>query len=136
MCSLVVSQVFKDILKERAVSSNLKLEAAHRSEMSVNIYITTWCHESRLSAVGIATGYGLDDRRDRSSSPGRMKNLHYSMSFRPVLESTQPPIQWVPGVLSLGVKRPGRESDKSPPTSAEVKKMRIYKTTPTYAFMA
>jgi hypothetical protein len=32
-----------------------------------------------------------------------------------------PPIQWVPGALSLGVKRPGREVDHSPPSSAEVK---------------
>jgi hypothetical protein len=23
----------------------------------------------------------------------------------------QPPIQWVPGALSLGIKRPGREAD-------------------------
>jgi hypothetical protein len=34
---------------------------------------------------------------------------------------TQPPIQSVPGALSLGVKRPGREADHSPPSSAEVK---------------
>jgi len=27
----------------------------------------------------------------------------------------------VPGHLSLGVKRPGREADHSPPSSAEVK---------------
>jgi hypothetical protein len=40
---------------------------------------------------------------------------------RPVLGPTQPPIQWVPGVLSLEVKRPGREADHSPPSSAEVK---------------
>jgi hypothetical protein len=33
----------------------------------------------------------------------------------------QPPIQWVPGVLSLEVNRPGRESDYSPSSSAEVK---------------
>jgi hypothetical protein len=30
-------------------------------------------------------------------------------------------IEWVPGALSLGVKRPGREADHSPPSSAEVK---------------
>jgi hypothetical protein len=30
-------------------------------------------------------------------------------------------IQWVPGALSLGLKRPGREADHSPPSSAEVK---------------
>jgi hypothetical protein len=29
--------------------------------------------------------------------------------------------QWVPGALSLGVKRPGREADHSPPSSADVK---------------
>jgi hypothetical protein len=29
---------------------------------------------------------------------------------------------WVPGALSLGVKRPGREADYSPLSSAEVKK--------------
>jgi hypothetical protein len=38
------------------------------------------------------------------------------------LGHTQPPIQWVPGALSPGVKRPGREADHSPPTSAGVKK--------------
>jgi hypothetical protein len=50
--------------------------------------------------------------------------------------TTQPPIQWVPGALSLGVKRQGRESDHSPPTSAEVKKMWIYTSTSPYVFMA
>jgi hypothetical protein len=34
----------------------------------------------------------------------------------------QPPIQWVPGALSLGVKRPGREVDNSFPSSAEVQR--------------
>jgi hypothetical protein len=44
------------------------------------------------------------------------------MSFRPVLGSTKPHIRCVPGALSPGVKRPGREADHSPPTSTEVKK--------------
>jgi hypothetical protein len=34
------------------------------------------------------------------------------------------------------VKRPGREADHSPPTSAEVKNTWIYTSTPPYAFMA
>jgi hypothetical protein len=38
----------------------------------------------------------------------------------PALGLTQPPIQWVPANLSLGVKRPGREAHHSPPSSAEV----------------
>jgi hypothetical protein len=37
------------------------------------------------------------------------------------LGPTQPPIQWVPGALSLGVKQPGHEADNSPQSSAEVK---------------
>jgi len=37
------------------------------------------------------------------------------------LGPTQPPIQWVPGVLSLGVERRGRKADHSPPSGAEVK---------------
>jgi hypothetical protein len=40
---------------------------------------------------------------------------------RIALGPTQPPIQWVPGVLSLGVKWSGREADHSPSSSAEVK---------------
>jgi hypothetical protein len=59
----------------------------------------------------------------------------FSTSSKPALGSTQPPIEWVPGALSPGVKRQGREADHSPPTSAEVKKMWIYTSTLPYAFM-
>jgi hypothetical protein len=45
----------------------------------------------------------------------------FTIASRPALGPTQPPIQWVPGALSLGVKRPGHEADLSPPSSAEVK---------------
>jgi hypothetical protein len=45
----------------------------------------------------------------------------YSRESRPTPEPTQPPIQWVPGALFLGVKRLGREADHSPPSNAEVK---------------
>jgi hypothetical protein len=37
---------------------------------------------------------------------------------------------WIPGLLSLGVKRPEREADHSPPSSAEVKNAWIYTSTP------
>jgi hypothetical protein len=41
------------------------------------------------------------------------------------------PKQWIPGALSLVVKRPGREADLSPPTSAEVKDcMELYLHSP------
>jgi hypothetical protein len=56
------------------------------------------------------------------------KNFRFSVSSRPALASTQPPIQWVPGILSPGVRRLGRET--SLPTNTEVKKMWIYTSTP------
>jgi len=42
----------------------------------------------------------------------------FTNASRPALGPTQPPTQWVPGTLSLEVKRPGREADRSPPSSA------------------
>jgi hypothetical protein len=84
--------------------------------------------------VGIATGYGLGDRGVGVRVP--VGSRIFSTSSRPALGSTQPPIQWVPGALSLGIKRPGREADHSPPASAEVKKIWIYTSTPPYAFIA
>jgi hypothetical protein len=48
----------------------------------------------------------------------------------PALEPTQLPIQWVSGVaLSPGVKRPGRDADHSPPSSAKVKNAWRYTST-------
>jgi hypothetical protein len=55
-----------------------------------------------IITVGIAPGYGLDDQRGGSSSPGRVNNFYFSISSRQALGSTQPPIKWVPGALSQG----------------------------------
>jgi hypothetical protein len=55
----------------------------------------------------------------------------FTTASRTALGPTQPPIQWVPGALSLGVKRPGREDNHSPPSSAEVKEcMELYLHSP------
>jgi hypothetical protein len=43
--------------------------------------------------------------RGRSSSPGRVKNCHFTVLSRQALRSTQPSIEWVPSALSLDVKR-------------------------------
>jgi hypothetical protein len=69
------------------------------------------------SSVGIATGYGLDGR---GSIPGRDKMFLFPIAPR-ALGPTQFPIQWVPGALSSGIKRSGREDDHSSPSSVEVK---------------
>jgi hypothetical protein len=45
----------------------------------------------------------------------------FTTASRTALGPTQPPIRWVIGALFLGVKRPGREADHSPPSSAGVK---------------
>jgi hypothetical protein len=49
---------------------------------------------------------------------------------RTSLGPTEPPIQWVPGAPSLGVKRTGHEADHSSPYSAEVKNAWSYTSTP------
>jgi hypothetical protein len=89
---------------------------------------------SQESAVGIAIGYRLEDQGVGVLIA--VGSRIFSTSSRPVLGPTQPPIKWLSWALSLGVKRPGRETDHSPPVSAEVKKTWIYTSIPTYAFMA
>jgi hypothetical protein len=88
----------------------------------------------RDSVVGIATGYGLDDRGVGVRVP--VGSRIFSTSSRPALGPAHLPIQLLPGFLSPRVKRPGLEADHSPPTSVEVKKMWIYTSTPPYAFLA
>jgi len=60
--------------------------------------------------------------------PHTTMHLHGVVFNRLIYSHT---IQWVPGALSLEVRRPGCESDHSPPSSAEVKNAWIYTSTPT-----
>jgi hypothetical protein len=53
--------------------------------------------------------------------PAGARDFSLFKASRPALGPTQPPMQWVPGVLSPGAKRPGREADCSPPSTADVK---------------
>jgi hypothetical protein len=46
------------------------------------------------------------------------------------LITCEPPTQWVPGALSLGIKYPVCEADHSPQSSAKVKKAWSYTSTP------
>jgi hypothetical protein len=54
-----------------------------------------------------------------SNGPGVSRHTCTQMNFYLVINRLCP-IQWVLGTLSLGVKRPRREADRSPPSSAEV----------------
>jgi hypothetical protein len=53
--------------------------------------------------------------------PARANIYSFSISSTQVLRSTHPPTQWIPNALSPRVKRSGRESDHSPPSSADLK---------------
>jgi hypothetical protein len=64
--------------------------------------------KNRDSSVGIAMGYGQDIF------------LYSSVQTGPALGPTKPPVQWVPGSLSPGAKRPGREAGHSPLPNAEI----------------
>jgi hypothetical protein len=86
------------------------------------------------SVVVIASGYRLDDPGVGVGVP--VLSRIFSISSRLALVSTQPPIHWVLGAISPGIKRPGREADRSPPTSAKAKKMLIYTSIPPYDLMA
>jgi hypothetical protein len=72
------------------------------------------------SPFSIATRLRAGWLRNRGSIPGRKKTI-FSSASRPALGSTQPPLQWVPGAVSPGIKRRGLKADHSPLPSAEDK---------------
>jgi hypothetical protein len=78
---------------------------------------STW---SWHNSVSIATDYGMDGWLGFDSRQGQESFL-FSTVPRLALGPTQPHIQWVGGVVSLGVKRPAREADHSRPSSAKDK---------------
>jgi hypothetical protein len=67
---------------------------------------------------------------DRDSIPDRRWDFSPCHRARPALGPTHPPIQWVQQVLSPEVKWPGRETNNSPPSSAEVKNTWSYTPVP------
>jgi hypothetical protein len=69
---------------------------------------------NRDSSVGAKTVYGLDGS---GLIPGSARFLSSPQRLGP----TQSPIQWVTEALSPGLKRQWRETDHSPPSSAEIK---------------
>jgi hypothetical protein len=77
--------------------------------------------QSRDSSVGIALGYGLDNRSSRVRFLVGLRIFLFITASRTDPRPTQPPIQWVPGALSLGLK---------PPSRAEVEIVWSYISTP------
>jgi hypothetical protein len=76
--------------------------------------------KSRDSSVGLTTEYGLDDRMIGVRLPAGAGNF----SLRHHVQKgsgAHPAYPMGTRGSSLGVKRPGREADHTPPTVAEVK---------------
>jgi hypothetical protein len=78
----------------------------------------------------------MDDRGSRVRFPSEAGNFSIHHRVQNGLGPTQLAIQLVPGALSLGVKRPGREADHSPPSSAEVEECVELYLHSQYVFMA
>jgi len=83
--------------------------------------------------LSTVTGYRLDDQ---GSIPRGVRTIPFTTMFRLALWPYQPPIQWVPGNLSLGIKQPRHEADYSPPPCDKVKNVYRYTSIPPYIFMA
>jgi len=78
--------------------------------------------------------YELDNL---GSIPGRSRDFFlFAAASGQALGSIQPPIQWAPVALSAGVKRKGRESDQSPPSSEELKNAWSNTSNPPQVFTA
>jgi hypothetical protein len=86
-----------------------------------------------MMIAGIAQWYSAGLRAGWSGvsvlAGARNFSLHHRVRTGSV-GLTQSPVQWIPGTLSLRVKRPGRETDHTPPFSAEVKNAWSYTSTP------
>jgi hypothetical protein len=77
-------------------------------------YIFIFINRSRYSD-GLRAG-----RPGRDSRQGQDIVLFFTAS-RPALGPTHPPVHWVPGALSPGVKRLRHEAGNLPPSRAEIK---------------
>jgi hypothetical protein len=101
------------VSSQRAVT---KVSVYYLSTQSGNF----WIHP-RIWGAGIAQRYRAGLRAGWSGVRVPVGAGNCCPHHRVQTGSGSPPIQWVPGALSLGVKRAGREADHSPPSSAEVK---------------
>jgi hypothetical protein len=62
----------------------------------------------------------------RFDSRQEQKICLFSIASTPALEPTEPPVQWVEGAVSTGVKRQGREAGHSPPSRAGVAELYLH----------
>jgi hypothetical protein len=66
----------------------------------------------------------------------RHETFLFSNTTTPPLEPTQPPIQWLPGALCLGVKQLGHETEHATPSSLKFKNQWCHTSTLLHTLMA
>jgi hypothetical protein len=90
-----------------------------------------------IVALGVAQSVYRGATPGRPEFDSRQCTIFFSSTVsRPALGPTQPPIQWVPGALSPGLKWQEREADRSLPSNAEVKNGGAISPLPPYVYMA
>jgi hypothetical protein len=78
--------------------------------------------------IKCASFLDIDGLGGLGSNSDKGKIFLFAISSGPALRPTWHPTQWVPGPLSSGVERPGREARHSPPSSAKVKNVGVILT--------
>jgi len=85
-------------------------------------------YQSQDSSISIVTRLHTEDQ---GLIPSRVRNSSLCLH----VQTTQPPVQWVLGALSPGVKWLRHEIVLSPPSSTEVKNVWSYTSTPPYVLI-
>jgi hypothetical protein len=75
-----------------------------------------------LFTLRLQVAYSVSDNAARWITEESWFDFSLLQIFHTGCGATQPFIRWVPGANFLGVKRPDREIDGLPPSSAEVNK--------------
>jgi hypothetical protein len=132
MTGMRITQDQIDLYKKSHVYAQHKIHAQEINFFCKRIKVYSNFGRSRDIVVGIATGYGLDDRG---------VGVRVPVGSRIFSSSRRPDRIWSPSNLLSngsfpGEKRRRRKSHHSPPPRAQVKKIWIYTSTSPYAFIA
>jgi hypothetical protein len=91
----------------------------------IGLYLSTGSRDISVSTeTRLRAGWPGCDSRQRQGI------FFFATASRPALGPIQRPIQWLPGALSLGIKRPVLEADHWPPSSPGVMSSWNYTSTP------
>jgi hypothetical protein len=116
-------------------SDAVKYHVSHVSAL-VSIYCG---HSFHLYISVMVCALANDVLISRSSdSLARIGVRYFSLlqGIQPGCGAHQVSFQWLPLALSLGIRLWGREADRSPPSSAEIKEWWSYVSTPQYICLA